>query len=467
MKTKILSVIAAVALAMTSFVSLAVTVNATDADDFDFYNGEIQEYTGTGGDVEIPATIGNQAVTSIGESAFEMCTSLTSVTIPNSVTSIGMSAFSHCSNLTSVTISDGVTSIGEDAFVACSSLTSIAIPVSVKSIGSYAFQGCSNLTITYTGTPTEWAAVQTGTYWKPAGVEVTITGVEQPVNKCGDNVTWTLDNGTLTISGTGAMYNYDLEEDYNPAPWNDQSSSIESIVIEDGVTSIGKFAFDGCTSLAGIEIPSSVTSIGNWAFSHCSSLPGIAIPSSVTSIGVGAFDYCEKLTSVNIPDGVESIGGWAFCDCTSLPSIEIPSSVTNIGEEAFADCYSLTRITYTGTPTEWEAVQKGTDWKPAGAKVYVKDTASNENIEAKYYSLLDVGAIAFITKIPTSNWDKGDVLWTVTSGSDTGKAKIAYNYFVDEGDTDVALIVTDLKDKNAKATATYGKQAGYVEYTEQ
>ena len=110
------------------------------------------------------------------------------------------------------------------------------------------------------------------------------------------------------------------------------------------VTSIGEYAFYGCTGLTSVEIPNSVTSIGEWAFCDCSGLTSITIPNSVTSIGNYAFSGCTGLTSVTIPNSVTSIGSYAFCVCTGITSITIPNSVTSIGNEAFSSCTGLTSI---------------------------------------------------------------------------------------------------------------------------
>ncbi len=126
-------------------------------------------------------------------------------------------------------------------------------------------------------------------------------------------------------------------------------SSLTSIEIPSGVTSIGNDAFSNCRSLTNIEIPSSVTSIGDYAFMNCSSLTSIEIPSSVTSIGERAFYYCRSLTSIEIPSSVTSIGYGAFQNCSSLTSIEIPSSVTSIGNYAFSNCSKLSTITVKAT----------------------------------------------------------------------------------------------------------------------
>ena len=157
----------------------------------------------------------------------------------------------------------------------------------------------------------------------------------------GSNLTWTLNSeGVLTISGTGAMKEYDPYK----APWYGSRSRVKSAVIAEGVTSIGADAFWYCTSLTGVTIPDSVTSICDYAFNGCTSLTSVTIPDSVTSIGECAFYKCGSLTSVTIPDSVTSISAWAFRDCTSLTSVTIPNNVTSIGDFAFNDCTSLTGI---------------------------------------------------------------------------------------------------------------------------
>ena len=177
-------------------------------------------------------------------------------------------------------------------------------------------------------------------------------------------VSWDLTNSVLVIYGEDAMTDYASS---SSVPWYNNRTSIKKIVISDGVTSIGKNAFYGCSSLTSISISDSVTSIGENAFSGCSSLTSITISDSVTSIGENAFAGCFSLVSINIPSDVTSIGkaafinctslakvtfsnnatsigAFAFYDCSSLESINIPNSVTFIGECAFAYCSSLTSI---------------------------------------------------------------------------------------------------------------------------
>ena len=158
-----------------------------------------------------------------------------------------------------------------------------------------------------------------------------------------DNLTWKLyEDGTLNISGTGAMKDYNADDNPSPAYNN---SKVKKIVIEKGVTSVGDYAFRSCNNLTSIMISNSVTSIGNSAFFYCTSLTSVTIPDSVTNIGNYAFAGCKDLTSITIPDSVTSIGNSAFYNCSSLTSITIPDSVTSIGTATFSGCKNLTSIT--------------------------------------------------------------------------------------------------------------------------
>ena len=174
-------------------------------------------------------------------------------------------------------------------------------------------------------------------YAEPAVIDSGTCGAD------GDNLTWTLyDTEELVIDGTGKMYNFDRGN----APWYDENRfEISSVTVRDGVTSIGKYAFQDCSSLTSVTIPESVTSIGDGAFYYCSSLTSVTIPESVTSIGNSTFYRCSSLTSVTIPEGVTSIGTGAFTDCFSLTSVTIPVGVTSIGTEAFYYCRGLTSVT--------------------------------------------------------------------------------------------------------------------------
>jgi len=273
------------------------------------------------------------SVTSIGNRAFDSCSSLTSVTIPDSVTSIGYRAFRGCTNLTSVTIPNSVTSIGSLAFQGCKNLTSVTIPNSVTSIGNYAFYGCKSLT------------------------SVTIPN-------------------SVTSIGNSAF---------------SSCTSLTSVTIPNSVTSIEYSAFHGCNSLtiygtpgseaekyakkqeiqfqavapASAAKPASTTEVSRealkatlkkWKFEYTidgntvtitkytGSASAVTIPHGVTSIGYEAFSYCSLLTSVTIPDSVTSIGDYAFWYCENLKSVTIPNSVTSIGKEAFAGCPLMVQL---------------------------------------------------------------------------------------------------------------------------
>ena len=145
----------------------------------------------------------------------------------------------------------------------------------------------------------------------------------------------------LTISGTGAMPDYAYRPVSSRSRFHEWTA-VEEIVIGDGITHIGNYAFYGCSGVTSLTIPDSVTSIGNYAFSKCSSLTSVTIPEGMTAIGGGAFQSCSSLTDVTIPECVTSIGAAAFKWCSALPGITIPGSATTIGSEAFYGCSALT-----------------------------------------------------------------------------------------------------------------------------
>ena len=166
--------------------------------------------------------------------------------------------------------------------------------------------------------------------------------------KCGKNLTWTLTyNGVLTISGTGDMYNYDYTN--NLAPWNNVSNNIKYIVLPEGLTSIGEWAFYLCASVTSISIPEGVSSIGVRAFCNCSSLTSISIPNSVTSIGERAFYSCYNLASVTLSTNLSKIDKYLFGQCRTLTAITIPNNVTAIENGAFSGCSSLDSVSIEAT----------------------------------------------------------------------------------------------------------------------
>ena len=354
------------------------------------------------------------SVKDIGEWAFAGCSLLSSIDIPNSVISIGNNAFAGCLSLKYISIPesviclngnpfgdcvgeieclsanfiyeddvlfnkdkseiisfrnqeiesyiipDSVTSIGDGAFWCCSSLSSLFIPNSVTSIGDGAFEGCSSLSslvipdcvVNIKGNPF--------CYWKGKLECLSASFIYE------DNVLFNMDksklisyrnqeaksfiipNGVMSIekyafSGCSSLISISVPKSVTSIGDGafDGCSSLSSIAISDSITSISAWTFDGCKSLRSLIIPDSVTSIGNEAFRGCSSLCSLVIPDSVTSIGDGAFDGCSSLRSLVIPDSVTSIRDGAFDGCSSLRSLVIPDSVTSIGDGAFDGCSSL------------------------------------------------------------------------------------------------------------------------------
>lgn len=194
-------------------------------------------------------------------------------------------------------------------------------------------------------------------------------------NKCGENLTWNLDEiGILTISGTGDMYDYNEE----PAPWSEYSDIITSITIDYGVTSIGTSAFTGCSNIQQIKIPDSVEHIDPYAFSFCKGLHTVQLPSSLTLISEELFAECDNLKNLSIPDTVTEIGANAFLRCTAFILEKLPSSIKSIGTAAFANCGAveslllpktlesignaafggtvIDKASFDGTPERWTAI---------------------------------------------------------------------------------------------------------------
>lgn len=196
---------------------------------------------------------------------------------------------------------------------------------------------------------------------------------------CGDAAMWRLNSeGVLTVFGEGAMHNYTFN---NKAPWNDYIKDIKSVIIDDGVTSIGSYAFYNCTALTSITISDNVTSIGVCAFQYCSALISVSIPDGVTSISGYAFYGCTVLLSVNIPDSVTSIGNYAFQLCKALASVTIPAGVISIGINAFSYC-PLTYAKFQAISGWWVNTEATAT---SGTLVAVTDTSTAATYLAKTY----------------------------------------------------------------------------------
>ena len=331
------------------------------------------------------------SVTSIDYSAFENCTSLTSVTIPNDVTSIGYGVFQGCTSLTSVTIPNDVTSIGYGVFQGCTSLTSVTIPNSVTSIDSSAFSSCTSLigiTIPNSVTSIGYGVFQDCTSLSSVTIPNSVTSIGDSAfyNTAYYNDESNWDNGVLYISDCliDTNYNFDSTTDY---------------VIKDGTRIIADSAFSNCDNLISVTIPDSVTSIGDSAFENCTNLASITIGNGVTSIGRSAFyntayyndesnwnngvlyisdcligingDF-DSTTDYIIKDGTRFIADSVFSNCDNLISVTIPNSVKCLGDNALG---SVKKVIYNGTDKEF---------------FEIKNIENNKNvIVAKYYDLLN------------------------------------------------------------------------------
>ncbi len=233
-------------------------------------------------------------------------------------------------SVSSVVIGSGVTRIGDYAFSEFSNLVSVSIPDTLTSIGDYAFDGCESLTdIYYGGDADGWNAIQIGN----SNIDFSCATLHyNNSGTCGDDLVWILKDGMLLIFGSGEMDGYTVRT----IPWLTSLNSITSVLIGAEVTSIGKYAFYGCSNLTTVTMGNNISSIGNYAFYNCNSLQSIVLGDNITSIGDSAFD-----------------------GCTSLESITIPNGITEIGKGAFSYCGNLSDIYYSGNEDEWNAIEIG------------------------------------------------------------------------------------------------------------
>ena len=341
-----------------SLTSVIIPETVVDIGNYAFSRGGLTS-------VKIPSNI-----TSIGEGLFDGCSSLASVAIPETVTAIEDEAFQNCSNLTNITIPSRLTILNDYVFYGCNSLTSIEIPCGINSIGTNAFYGCNNLykivnksdlTLTIGGIENGYIAYNAKLIIDKNGNAVYKDG------EAGFEYIDTVDGFRFVKDSSGyklLSYLGDLDTIGLPIDINDEQYSIwymrgvKNVVIPEGITSIGDYAFYGCNSLVRIVMPETVTNIGDCAFYGCvnlidisfsdkitdigtmsffgcTSLVSVVMPKSIINIGFAAFMHCSSLKNIIIPDGVKEIDVAAFNDCNNLNNIELPDSVSRIGKEAF------------------------------------------------------------------------------------------------------------------------------------
>ena len=298
-----------------------------------------------------------------------------------------------------------------------------------------------------------------------AGFASFTAGVES-ANVCGDDLTWSVANGVLTISGTGDMYNYSC--DY-VAPWYYEKDSITSIVVEDGITSIGKFAFmmlenvtsvslpdtltsinshafNGCSGLTSIEIPSGITTITTYSFAECTGLETVILSENVTSLEHGAFYDCTSLVSIDLSN-ITTLGGYEFYNCTSLTeanlisledselegtfmyctaleSVTIPTTVTEIDEYAFGYCTGITDVYYTGSEEEWNAItiktqgkHWDTSWHVLGSATIHYNYVETDDTSTTYTITITITENGTVSVDPASAKEGVTVTVTVTANS--------------------------------------------------
>ena len=330
----------------------------------------------------------NNQIQEIPNNFFKTCTTLTNIEIPNGISKIGSYAFDGCSGLTGeLVIPDSVTSIESYAFQGCSGLTGeLVIPDSVTSIGSSAFQGCSGFTslrLSKALTKLSWYNFADCTGLTKVEIPTSIQSLKTSVFSNCTNLT------RVDITDLAAWCNIDMESSACPLYYaknlylNGKLISGE-LVIPEGVTKIGGYAFYGCKEITSVVLPESLTSIGPGAFYGCSGITNITIPSNVRTISNTAFDNCTNLQFINIvnlsawcelsegtasnicnltnnrklylngelisgelviPEGVTKIGGYAFYNCKEITNVVLPESLTSIGPGAFHGCSGLTSIT--------------------------------------------------------------------------------------------------------------------------
>ena len=292
--------------------------------------------------------------------------------------------FGSRSAIKAVIIKSGVTYIGNYAFKHIP-MYAVSIPQSVTRMGYKSFAYTDRLkSVYYGGEKKKWSRINIGFgnsllrttsvyFAKNASAAAELakkTGKRSSTPK--HSLRWSLSGTTLTISGNGSMTDFVSDPAYT-APWHSRcANTVTRIVISNGVTSIGNYAFYDFSRLKSIQLASSVKRIGVRAFYRCTALNAVALPSTVTTISKNAFQNCFSLTAAVLPRGLKSISPYAFNQCSQLRVVTIPASVTLIGQEAFWGCSRLSKINYKGSSAQWKriTVRSGNQALHSAGKVY-------------------------------------------------------------------------------------------------
>lgn len=346
------------------------------------------------GDITVPATVEHDSKTydviAIGDNAFEACSNLGKIVLPESVTTIGNKAFNGCKSLTEATLPanltvinnfafmgcsslgeialpDKVEKLGESAFEGCSSLTSVVLPNSVKTLGACAFQQCKKLNSVNLGNSLEtigWYAFSGCELVKSIDIPASVIFMEAAscffncegmtaINVSPDNKNYASKDGLLydkkletLLTCPKGVVKAELPE--TVVAIGDSAFRynfvLESVTMHEGIKTIGDEAFLSCWTLSSLDIPNSVTTIGIRAFERCEAMTSITLPSSLTAISERMLLRCSRLQAIEIPEQVTSIGAYAFMECKGLKELKMPDAVKTISESAFLSCWHLAKI---------------------------------------------------------------------------------------------------------------------------
>lgn len=314
-------------------------------------------------------------ITALGEGIFQWLYSLNNVQMADSVTTIGDRAFYNCDALKSLACGEGVTTIGDSAFGACNMLDAIYLPAGVTSIAANAFSTKLN-DVYFGGSPTQWKTLtelirtsDDSPEWdrnlSTARIHCLADGLNGDCSdNCGDDVSWTLEDGVLTLSGTGDTYDYNIGNSgyhINP-PWYDSASYIRKVVVGEGITGLGEGIFRNPSNsqLSEVQLPSTLLNIRKMAFNNAA-ISTLSLGNKVQSIGAGAFSYCDNLSAVYLP-----------------------ASLTNLDGTAFSGIYDLSTVVYGGSQTQWNTLKSKMEsqsfWQNSRINIIYNGTGLNTAI---------------------------------------------------------------------------------------